>query len=142
MEEPLPSAMQLALLICYNIHTDPYTHRKTLLGLFDEFVAAEYPTVIPICHFYAEVTEMHEPTSFRVQVLPADPDAEPVWKSDPVEVDPDSPLFRAFLNWPAEEVPLPEVGVYLVQLLDEYERVIDERPLYARLPSPPAMEDS
>lgn len=120
------------MLVCDNIHTDPYTFRKTLLGLFDEFVAAEYPAVIPVCHFYAEVTEVYEPTSFRLQVLAADPDAEAIWESEPAGVEPDSPLARAFLNWPAEELPLPESGVYLVQLVDGYERVVDERQLIAR----------
>lgn len=132
MDDPLPPARPISLLVCDNVHTDPYTFRKTLLGLFDEFVAAEYPAVIPVCHFYAEVTEVYESTAFRVRVIVADPDAEAIWESEPVYVEPDSPLARSYLAWGVVELSLPESGVYLVQLVDGHERIIHERQLIAR----------
>lgn len=130
MEEPLPPPIPLALVICDGIYTDPHTGRKTLLGLYDEYLSRVFPAVVPVCHFYAEITECLEPIRLRVRITLADPEAEATWESDPLEVVPDSPLSRTALEWGVSELTFPDIGVYMVELVDEFERVILSRLLY------------
>jgi len=139
----LPPLVPISLLICDGIHTDPYTGRRTLLGLFDEFTAAEYPATIPVCYVFAELTESIEPTTPRLRVTTNDPDMEPLWESQPCDVDggTELALARMSVEWGVENLAFPEAGEYLVEVVDGNNRVVAERRLFLiQSPGPHAEE--
>ncbi len=130
MADLLPPPFPISLILCDGIHVDPYTGRRTLLGEFDEYSSAVFPAVIPVCHTFAEVTECMGVVQLRMRVSTADPEKEPVWETDFTEIASDSPLARTTVHWGVEDLTFPEPGVYLVQLVDGYDRVVTQRRLF------------
>jgi len=130
MADLLPPPFPISLILCDGIHTDPYTGRRTLLGEFDEFPSTVFPAVIPVCHTFAEVTECMDRVRLRLRVSTTDPEKEPVWETDLTEIASDSPLARTTVHWGVEDLTFPEPGVYLVQLVDGYDRVVTQRRLF------------
>lgn len=131
MPEMLPPRVPISLLICDGIHTDPYTGRKTLLGLFDRFASNVFPITIPVCHVFAELTESREPTALRLRFARTAPEAEPLWESPSTDVSGGSDLLLdcVSIEWGVTNLAFPEPGEYFVQVADGYNRVVVERRL-------------
>ncbi len=131
MPELLPPVVPISLLICDGIHTDPYTGRKTLLGLFDRFAASVFPVTIPVCYVFAELTESLEPTTLRLRFATTDPEADPLWESPSSEVSGGLELVLdcVSIEWGVTNLAFPESGEYLVQVVDGYNRIVVERRL-------------
>ncbi len=130
MPELVPPPFPVSLLICDGIHTDPYTDRRTLLGEFDEFYSPTLPAVIPVVWMFAEVTECRDAVRLRIRFATTDPEAEPIWETEWAEVVADTPLVRATVQWGVVNLGFPEHGVYMVQLVDGYDRVVIQRRLF------------
>ena len=130
MPDPLPTPFPITLVMCDGVHVDPYTGRRTLLGEFDEFFSPQFPASIPVVYVFAEVTECRGTLPVRIRFAPADPEREPIWETDPVELVADSPLVRLAMHWGLLDLSFPDPGVYMVQLIDSYDRVISQRCLF------------
>ena len=134
MVELLPPPVVISLTICDGIHTDTFSARNTLLGLFDGFSADEFPATLPRCCVYAEITECSEDLSVRVRFASSDPADEPILETEPLFAAADSPLRPHSVQWTITELEFPRPGVYAVQSVDQHDRVFGERRLFAEGP--------
>ena len=116
----------LAMLVCDHVYIDPYTGKRSALGIFSTFFANAFPTPLPAFAVYAAITECHGPLALRMQVVDANEEYEPLvhMKGDiPVS----DPLAVLELNFAVAGMQIPRPGEYRVQLYAGDHPLIERR---------------
>lgn len=126
----------LAMVLCDAIHIDPGTGKRTLLGLFSALFTNQFPTVLRQMAVYAALTECHGTIPFTVEVVDANLEREPVFRTEG-EIPTTDPLGVIELNMVMGNLVFPEQGEYRVRLLSKGFPLIERRLVVARPPQPP-----
>ena|SRR5208337_4308772 len=82
----------LAMVICDNIHVDPATGKRTLLGTFSVIHTNTFPVAIPLMAVYVSITECRGKFTAWLQIVDVDEEREPVQRIDG-EVECNDPLL-------------------------------------------------
>jgi hypothetical protein len=113
------------MVICDAIWIDPGHGKATLLGVFDEIGAREFPAPH---HFavYISTTDAQGLVPIKVQVVDIDEESEPLFKVENVLEFPDR---RAIINISVEikDIAFPSPGEYSLQLFGHGEFMTERR---------------
>ncbi len=122
----MPPPYPLAMVVCDNIHCDPGTQKPFLLGCFSVIHAKDFPATHPGMALYVSVTNGHGVVPFRVQLVDANEERDPIWMvEDEVEFgDPRMVMEMMFLLM---NVTFAEPGEYRFQLFASDEFLMERR---------------
>jgi hypothetical protein len=111
LPENSPVPTLLAFLICESVIHDAETQKKTLVGLFDNFLSSAVPCLIAGLGLYAKLVEGSGQYIFKIRLVNLKDESQLLELSTPG-------------NWPVAEAPL-EFGVNIrgipVQAFGSYE---------------------
>jgi len=126
MPADLPAPLPLAMVVCDAIWVDPSTKKPTLLGLFSELGAKNFPVVHPIFAVHLCLTDAIGTVPIKLQLVDADEEEEPLFV---VEQEVAFPDRRAMINigLNMRGVSFPKAGEYRLQLFARGEFVIERR---------------
>lgn len=126
MSEPLPPPIALAMIICDAIWVDPSTGKQTLLGVFSEIGAKEFPAVHPLMAVHICMTDAEGQVPLKLQLIDADETREPLFM---VENELEFPDRRVNMVMTAhmQGIAFPEPGEYRLQLFGRGEFMMERR---------------
>lgn len=132
MPERLPPPVALAMVICDAIWVDPSTGKQTLLGVFTEIGAKEFPALHPLMAVHVCMTDAEGPVQVKLQLIDVDETREPLFM---VENELEFPDRRATIVMTAHMrgIAFPEPGEYRLQLLGRGEFMIERRLLVKKI---------
>ena len=110
--QPVPSV--LAILLCDTIITEVGTNKKTLVGVFQNLLAAKIPTSRQM-GFYARLTDAEGKYKFRVEVVRLN-DNQAIGRIETPEFEISDRLGPAELAMNLPPVPFDQLGRYEFQL--------------------------
>ena len=122
----IPPPYPLAMVICDNIHLDPGTGKKFLLGCFSVIHAREFPATHPMMCLYVSVTNGRGNMPFKVQLIDADEVREPIWAVEQ-EVEFSDPRMVMEMVFYLGGITFPEPGEYRFQLFASNEFIMECR---------------
>jgi len=116
----------LAIIVCDSIHVDPSTGKRTLLGIFSEIGATEFPCRHPQLAVHVSLTDGrgHIPLKFRL--IDCDETEDPLFEAtnEIPFTDPRAILEFGFL---IPNIEFPRAGEYRFQVFANGEFVIKRR---------------
>lgn len=116
----------LAMVICDAIWHDPYTGKRTMLGLFSGIGARTFPAAQPIISVYVAMTEIYGKIPIRLRLIDADEERPPLTELRG-EIESSEVLAVAELDWQIEGIVFPEPGEYRFQLFCGSEPLMERR---------------
>jgi len=114
------------MVICDNIHVDPATGKRTLLGTFSAIHTNTFPATIPLIAVYVSITDCRGKFAARLQIVDVDEEREPVQRVDG-QVDCDDPIKIVELNYHLGGVQFPAPGEYRVQFFAAGTLIVERR---------------
>jgi hypothetical protein len=123
----------LAMVVCDNIHIDPGTGKRTLLGTFWAIHCKTFPAVVPMIAVYVAATEFKVSMSLAMRIVDVGGEREPILEIRG-ESDIADPLAVLEANYLAANVAFPEPGEYRVQFLAGGSLIIERRLIVAEFP--------
>lgn len=134
----VPPPYPLAMVVCDYIHRDPGTAKPTILGCFSVIHAIKFPATHSMMGLYIEVTNGRGKVPFRVQLIDADEEREPIWFVEDELEFPD-PRMVMQMNFLLGGVTFAAPGEYRFQLFASGEFLMERRILINQL-IPPEQE--
>ncbi len=116
----------LALIVCDNIHRDPGTGKRTLLGTFSVIFGAEFPAAVPMIAVYAVLTECKGTFPLILRIIDAKEERDAVIAAEG-EIASSDPLAVAELEFKLGGVVSPEPGEYRVELMTNGVTILSRR---------------
>lgn len=114
----------LAMVVCDEVHLDPGTGKRTILGTFSTLYARDFPAVVQRLKVYVAVTDGRDLTS--LELLVSDLDGEPIpGLEDRVELDFDDPRTVYEVELFLEGITFPVPGEVRFHLLSDGESVME-----------------
>jgi hypothetical protein len=132
-QNPAPQRPQvpypLAIIICDNLHIDPATGKKTILGTFTAFRSKQFPFKSGQMVVYLALTDGRGKIPFELRLVKVDDtaDEEPVIFSAQGELECDDPLAVMELGLGMANVEFPSPGEYRFQFYAVGDFVIERR---------------
>lgn len=111
---PLPVIK--AFLVCDQVIQDAQTGKKSLIGVFHELKATQFPAVHPSLWIYANLMDAHGRYTFEIRLLDISRN-EALGKGAPPAIEIPGPLQVTELSAQLRNVTLPAPGTYEFQLL-------------------------
>ena len=105
----------LAFVLCDGVYSDPWTGRKSLMGLLSEFVAVDFPCTLPGLAVHLVLTECRGTVRLLLRVIDGNEEREPVAWAE-YDLDTSSPLDPAEHGHLFADLQFPQPGEYRVQL--------------------------
>lgn len=130
-----PPPYPIALVICDAIWKDPWTGKRTLIGLFSILHAAQFPAAHPILSIHSVVTNGRGRVSLKVRLVDVDEEREPLFEMGG-DVEFTDPRMVGEFDAVARNVVFPVAGEYRVQLLANGELLMERRIIVADLTPP------
>lgn len=122
----LPPPQVLALNVCDYIWVDPWTTKRTMIGMFSVIQAQQFPAFHPVIMVHAALTNGRGKVMLNVRLVDVDEERPPIINIDaPAEfIDP-----RAVLDFHtgAANIIFPAAGEYRVQLRANGELLSERR---------------
>ena len=108
----------LAMIVCDNIHIDPSTGNRTLLGTISVCKCSNYPKVRPLICVYLVFTECYGPFEFAIQVVHANEELSPIFaQKGKITAPLNEPLAVVELDLRLSNIKFPSPGEYRFQFL-------------------------
>jgi hypothetical protein len=126
----------LAMVVCDNVHVDPTTGKKTLLGLFTSVSASQFPIRINSMVLYAAITDGHGPTPIEVKLVDVNESRPPIFKAEAMIPFDDPRVVIEFLNLMLN-LEFPEPGEYRLQLFGCKQLLMERRIVVVPIPEAP-----
>ena len=105
----------LSLVVCDNIHIDPGSGKRTLLGTFSSILVESFPAQHHLLCVYAAITECNGKIPVGVRIVDAEGERDPVFVNEG-EVECGDPLAVIELNMFCGGIVFPQAGDYRVEL--------------------------
>jgi hypothetical protein len=120
-----PPPQVLSLIVCDSIWTDPWSFKKTVIGMFSVIQASGFPAVHPIITIHAALTNGHGKVMLKLRLVDAEEVRPPLIDFDaPVEF-PDPRVIIDFQS--SAGIVFPAPGEYRVQLFANGELLSERR---------------
>src|SRR5688500_12292229 len=113
MEQPLPEV--LALVLADDVFHDDVSGKLFILGIRSVMGANVFPWNVTRLAAYVALVDGRGETSFRLRLVDADEDREPVFENESLVTFPD-PLTEIELVFKLSNLVFPEPGEYRLQL--------------------------
>lgn len=114
-----PPPIVQAMLLADNIHVDPATGKRYILGTYNRIMAAKLPHAVPqLCVFLA-LTNAHGPITLRLRIVDMDEQMGPLAEqARPANMpNPNEIYYYPFIL----PVVFPAPGIYRIQLFADHE---------------------
>jgi hypothetical protein len=131
----------LAMVVCDNIHVDPGTGKRTLLGTFSGLFSHRFPTAYPLMAVYVAMTDCRGKFPVLLQIVDVNEERDPVFRIEG-EAESTDPLLVMELNFLLGNVVFTQPGEYRVQFFAAGEPLMERRLIVSTPPTPPALEKS
>ena len=125
MEKEKPRPVSLAMLLCDYVIEDKQSNKKSLIGLFSNISAKQFPASHYRMNVFVVLCDGHGEYDGELRCVSADTDKEVSTMKGPV-VFPDPNAVIEF-NFEMFGVTFPEPGDYIMQFLCDDEIVIQRR---------------
>jgi hypothetical protein len=122
IQPPFP----LALVLCDAIHFDRITSKATILGVFRDVRADEFPFTLDSMAAYVAVSDGREVVTLSLRVANLDGDYDPS-VVQMTEVDFSDPMSEIEVAFWFEDLTFEGPGTYRVQLFAEDEFLMERR---------------
>jgi len=132
MTAQLPPPVPLSMLICDAIHQDPSTGKKTLLGLFSELGAQDFPVVHPQMFVHIELTDCSGQIPVKLQLVDVDETEAPIFEAEIAAHSQDRRAILAFVV-AMQGIAFPGPGEYRLQLFARNEFIMERRLLVRKV---------
>ncbi len=120
----------LAMIVCDNIHVDPNTGKRTILGTLTNIRSQTFPKVQPLLCVYMALTECYGPFEFTYRIVDADEARKPVHETrGAVTGSLIGPLAIMELDLRLTKLTFPAPGEYRFQFVVRGS-VVSERRLF------------
>jgi hypothetical protein len=119
------------MVVCDNIHRDPGTGKAFLLGCFSVIHAREFPATHPVLALYVSVTNGRGTVPFKVQLVDANEEREPIWMVED-EMEFSDPRVVAELQFHLVNATFDEPGEYRFQFYACNEFLMERRILVVK----------
>jgi hypothetical protein len=123
----LPPPQVVALNVCDMAWLDPWTGKRTLIGMFTIIHAPKFPVVHPIITVHATLTNGHGRNKIRMRLIDTDEVRPPVVDFGEQDFDFPDPRTVVDIQAAAAGIVFPEAGEYRVQLLADGELLSERR---------------
>lgn len=124
---PTITPFPLAMVVCDFVYRDPYTGKYTLIGMFSTISGITFPLIHPHLFVYASLTGGRGKIPFRLEVVDADEDTEPLAELTG-EVDfKDDPRAVQELAFAFSGLEFPKPGEYRLALYANDEFMVERR---------------
>jgi hypothetical protein len=132
MPEELPPPVALAMIICDAIWRDPGTGKLTILGVFSELGARNFPAVHPMLAVHVAPTDGQGKIAVKLRLIDVDEEQEPLFETEQEFEFPDR---RAIINMNLHMggIAFPRAGEYRLQLFARNEFLMERRILVREL---------
>lgn len=120
-----PPPYVLSFVVCDDVVTDASTRKHTLVGVFHDIFAPQYPALHPRLSVYLELTNGHGPTEVELRLVHAASDKE-VFQAKG-QMDFPDPRMVAALVISLNNVLFPREGEYRFQLYGEGTLLVERR---------------
>lgn len=120
----------LAMVVCDDIHNDPWTGKRTILGVFTAVRPTSYPVVLPRFAVYLTLTECRGDVPIRIRVIDVDEERTPVFDSGDLRVNGPNPVGIIEVDVRINGAQIPAAGYYLVQLFSYSTPICERRLLF------------
>ena len=111
-----PHPIVKAFLICDQVIHDAQSGKKTLVGVFHELRAEQFPAVHPVLWIYANLTDARGKYAFEIRFFDVERNTV-LGQGTPPEIRIPGPLQTTELSAQLRNIALPGPGTYEFQLL-------------------------
>ena len=111
-----PHPVVKAFLICDQVIHDAQSGKKTLVGVFHELRAEQFPAVHPVLWIYANLTDARGKYAFEIRFFDVERNTV-LGQGTPPEIRIPGPLQTTELSAQLRNIALPGPGIYEFQLL-------------------------
>jgi len=111
-----PHPVVKAFLICDQVIHDAQSGKKTLVGVFHELRAEQFPAVHPVLWIYANLTDARGKYAFEIRFFDIERNTV-LGQGTPPEITIPGPLQTTELSAQLRNIALPGPGTYEFQLL-------------------------
>lgn len=101
-----------AMLICDYVITEQSTHKKSLIGIFENIHAAKFPCVHPCLYVYLKMTEARGNYQIRLELTDLQDDKVIAQAKMPKEINIPDPLMAYELVFSFMALSFPQAGDY------------------------------
>jgi hypothetical protein len=122
----LPPPQVLALNVCDFIVIDPWTAKRTLIGLFSIVHAQKFPAFHPVLSVHASLTNGHGNVTIKVRLIDSE-EARPAITEVESTIDFTDPRLVVDFQGTTMNIVFPEPGEYRVQLFGNGELLSERR---------------
>jgi hypothetical protein len=123
---PPPPPQVLALNVCDWIWTDPWSQKKTMIGMFSVVQAQQFPAVHPVLTIHAALTNGRGKVSLKVKLVDTDEERAAIIDNEAHVEFPDPRAIMDFVST-AVNIVFVEPGEYRVQLFANGEFLSERR---------------
>ena len=126
----VPPPYPLAIVICDDIHQDPATGKRYLLGTFSVIHARVFPAVHPRLAVLVVLTNGRGKVPFKFQLVDADEERDPLFVAEG-ELEFTDPRAILELGFSLSNLTFPAPGEYRFQFFGSDEFLIERRMVLA-----------
>jgi hypothetical protein len=114
------------MVVCDGIWRDPYTGKKTLLGIFSALGGESFPLRHPVLSVYVSLTDGRGRMPIRLELVDAEEQLAPVF-SDTQEIEFTDPRAVSEICFEVRGLEFPGPGEYRLRLFANEEFVIERQ---------------
>jgi len=116
MSEKPPSPEIKAFLVCDQILHDANTNKRSLIGIFHDLAATQFPATHPSLWIYANLTDAHGRYAFEFRFVDVGRNTV-LGSAAPPPLDIPDPRQTAEFSAQLRNVPIPQPGTYEFHLI-------------------------
>ena len=136
MSPDAPPPVLLAILICDTVIDDKVTSKKSLIGIFNQVSAHEFPVRVQTLHLFVSLTDGRGEVQGQVRVVRSDTDEALADMGGPIEFP--HPRAVVEIDFGLHNLLFPEPGEYGFQFLCNGELLAERKFNVVKVNAPPA----
>ena len=129
------SPLGLAIVVCDQIIEDKLTSKKSLIGIFNQITAANFPCTHPRVVVFVCLTEGHGGYSARLRIVHDETDTVVADLNGPIRFPDANAVVE--LNFDLVGLTFPQPGLYSIEFYCDDALILERRFNVAKLKTPP-----
>jgi len=129
-----PSPLGLAIVVCDQIIEDKLTSKKSLIGIFNQIAAANFPCTHPRVSVFVCLTEGSNNYSARLRIVHDETDTVIADLNGPIQFTDANAVVE--LNFDLIGLTFPQPGLYSIEFYCDDALVLERRFNVAKLKTP------
>lgn len=124
----------LSIIVCDQIHSDPSTGKKTILGIFSAIGAVEFPCKHPRMGVFIELTGGHGRFPFEFKIVDCNEEFDPLFQAFG-DIEFSDPRAVLEMGFEITNLEFRQPGEYRCQVFANNEFLIERRLLVQQIPT-------